>query len=155
MLEETKTAKVVGICGIEAAIGLDEPWYNYRVGTLVHASKTLDVYSQMPTLFLSNDHTGHSELCTLFLDPAYPGIIKTVIYWRKAVCCLLQRSLNISPIELIAEMRGVSDSQGRSPFWESLGRHFFAIDFAHAELSDRDRAKVIYCGINAKTSAVC
>ena len=30
-------------------------------------------------------------------------------------------------------MRGVSDEAGRSPFWEGLGRHFFSIDFAHAD----------------------
>ncbi len=46
-------------------------WYNYRVGTQVHASKELNVYNALPTLFLSNDHTGSSELCTLFLDPGW------------------------------------------------------------------------------------
>jgi len=55
--------RVVGISAIEAAVGLTEPWYNYHVGTLVHASRALDVYTVAPTLFLSNDHTGHSELC--------------------------------------------------------------------------------------------
>ncbi|MCX2958225.1 MAG: arginine N-succinyltransferase, partial [Serratia symbiotica] len=34
---------------------------------------------------------------------------------------------------LIAEMRGFSDEKGRSPFWESIGRHFFPIEFAKAD----------------------
>src|SRR5258708_26075704 len=51
---------VVGIGAIEAAVGLSEPWYNYHVGTQVHASRELDVYTAAPTLFLTNDHTGHS-----------------------------------------------------------------------------------------------
>ena len=38
-------SRVVGIGAIEAAVGLKEPWYNYRVGTLVHASRALDVYT--------------------------------------------------------------------------------------------------------------
>jgi len=59
---------VVGISAIEAAVGLAEPWYNYHVGTQVHASRELDLYTAAPTLFLTNDHTGHSELCSLFLD---------------------------------------------------------------------------------------
>jgi arginine N-succinyltransferase len=63
--------RVVGISAIEAAVGLSEPWYNYHVGTLVHASRALDVYTTTPTLFLSNDHTGNSELCSLFLDERY------------------------------------------------------------------------------------
>ncbi len=38
---------------------------------MVHASKELNVYNALPTLFLCNEHTGASELCTLFLDPAW------------------------------------------------------------------------------------
>jgi arginine N-succinyltransferase len=34
---------------------------------------------------------------------------------------------------VIAELRGVSDEAGRSPFWESLGRHFFKMDFSQAD----------------------
>ena len=64
-------ARVVGIAAIEAAVGLTEPWYNYRVGTLVHASPKLGVYTIAPTLFLGNDHTGHTELCSLFIDQAF------------------------------------------------------------------------------------
>ncbi len=30
---------------------------------------------------------------------------------------------------VIAEMRGVSDENGRSPFWEWLEKHFFSMDF--------------------------
>uniref|UniRef100_UPI0009B1009F arginine N-succinyltransferase n=1 Tax=Salmonella enterica TaxID=28901 RepID=UPI0009B1009F len=71
VLEDSETGEVGGICAIEVAVGLNDPWYNYRVGTLVHASKELNVYNALPTLFLSNDHTGSSELCTLFLDPEW------------------------------------------------------------------------------------
>ena len=35
--------------------------------------------------------------------------------------------------KVFAEMRGVSDENGVSPFWESLGRHFFSIDFKEAD----------------------
>lgn len=30
-------------------------------------------------------------------------------------------------------MRGMSDEEGRSPFWESLGRHFFKMEFSQAD----------------------
>jgi arginine N-succinyltransferase len=30
-------------------------------------------------------------------------------------------------------MRGISDEQGHSPFWESLGRHFFKMEFSQAD----------------------
>jgi arginine N-succinyltransferase len=35
--------------------------------------------------------------------------------------------------KLIAELRGSADEQGCSPFWDSLGRHFFKMDFSHAD----------------------
>lgn len=59
--------EVIGIAGIAAALGLREPWYNYRVGLTVSASRELDIHRQIPTLFLANDMTGSSELCSLFL----------------------------------------------------------------------------------------
>src|SRR5574343_1548107 len=71
VLQDQSNGRVVGVSALEVAVGLTEPWYNFHVGTQVHASKALNVYKVLPTLFLSNDHTGYSELCTLFLDPEY------------------------------------------------------------------------------------
>jgi arginine N-succinyltransferase len=132
VLEDTEQNKVVGISAIEVAVGRTEPWYNYRVGTLVHASKELNVYTQMPTLFLSNDHTGYSELCTLFLDPEYRHS-KNGQLLSKARFLFMAAFQERFADKLIAEMRGFSDEAGRSPFWESLGRHFFSIDFSEAD----------------------
>ncbi|EKO3442853.1 TPA: arginine N-succinyltransferase [Vibrio fluvialis] len=132
VLEETETGEVVGISGVEVAIGLTEAWYDFRVGTLVHASKELNVYTQMPTLFLSNDHTGYSELCTLFLDPDYRQG-KNGHLLSKSRMLFMATFQDKFADKLIAEMRGVSDENGHSPFWESLGRHFFAIDFSEAD----------------------
>lgn len=36
--------------------------------------------------------------------------------------------------EIIAELRGVIDDTGESPFWEAGGRHFFGVDFHRADL---------------------
>jgi arginine N-succinyltransferase len=132
VLEDTEQQKVVGVCGIEVALGLNEPWYAYRLGTLVHASKELDVYTQMPTLFLSNDHTGYSELCTLFLHSDYRHSYNGQLL-SKSRLLFIASFQECFAEKIIAEMRGVSDEHGHSPFWESLGRHFFAIDFEKAD----------------------
>ena len=34
---------------------------------------------------------------------------------------------------MIAELRGRIDAEGRSPFWEGLGRHFFAMEYTAAD----------------------
>ncbi|WP_435954031.1 arginine N-succinyltransferase [Dryocola sp. BD626] len=132
VLEESSSGRVVGICAIEVAVGLNDPWYNYKFGTLVHASKELNIYNALPTLFLSNDHTGSSELCSLFLDPD----------WRKegnGYLLAKSRFLFMAAFrerfneKVVAEMRGVSDEHGHSPFWESLGNRFFSMEFSRAD----------------------
>jgi arginine N-succinyltransferase len=35
--------------------------------------------------------------------------------------------------KIIAEMRGRLDTDGKSPFWEGLGRHFFTIEYSRAD----------------------
>lgn len=132
VLEDTYTNKVVGVSGIESALGLADPWYNYHVGKLSHASKQLGIYTQMETLTLSNDHTGYSELCTLFLDPEYRHSKNGHLLSKARLLFISQFKQHFSD-KIIAEMRGVSDAKGTSPFWESLGRHFFTIDFSHAD----------------------
>ena len=132
VLEDGETGQVGGICALEAAVGLKEPWYNYRVGTIVHASDELGVYSRHETLFLSNDHTGYSELCTLFLHPDF-RLNRNGGLLSKSRFLFLAQFPHLFGKTVVAEMRGVSDANGQSPFWEGLGRHFFSIDFAQAD----------------------
>ncbi|MDV8156606.1 arginine N-succinyltransferase [Acinetobacter bereziniae] len=132
VLEDTELNKVVGICGIEVAVGLREPWYNYHIGTQVNTSQPLGVYKALPTLFLSNDHTNHSELCTLFLDSDYRKnsngkfLSKIRFLFISAFRQYFQRTI-------VAEMRGYSDDKGQSPFWDAVGHKFFDIEFTKAD----------------------
>ena len=126
------TERVVGISAIEAAVGLHEPWYNYHVGTLVHASRALNVYTASPTLFLSNDHTGSTELCSLFLDERY-RIGKNGALLAKCRLIFIAEFGALFASKVIAELRGRLHDDGRSPFWEGLGRHFFAMEYSTAD----------------------
>ncbi len=123
---------VVGISAIEAAVGLSEPWYNYHVGTQVHASRELDVYTAAPTLFLTNDHTGNSELCSLFLDSRYRRA-KNGPLLAKARLLFIAEFADRFALKVIAELRGRLDAGGKSPFWEGLGRHFFVMEYSRAD----------------------
>lgn len=132
VLADSEDNRAVGICAIEVAVGLQDPWYNFRVGTQVHASKELNVYAALPTLSLSNDHTGSSELCTLFLDPDYRDGKNGYLLSKSRFLFMAnfrERFMN----RVVAEMRGVSDEQGHSPFWESVGSRFFSMEFSKAD----------------------
>jgi arginine N-succinyltransferase len=132
VMEELTQQKIVGICAIAGAVGLREPWYSYRVGTVVHASRELGIFTKTPTLFLSNDHTGASELCSLFLAPE-ARVGRNGALLSKSRLMFMANFRERFSTKVIAELRGVSDANGRSPFWESLGRHFFSMDFAEAD----------------------
>ncbi|MDO9618399.1 MAG: arginine N-succinyltransferase [Pseudomonas sp.] len=129
---EDDNGEVVGISAVAGAVGLREPWYNYRVGLTVSASQELNIHRQVPTLFLANDLTGNSELCSLFLrSDQRSGLNGRLL--SKARFLFIAEFRELFGDKVIAEMRGMSDEQGRSPFWESLGRHFFKMEFSQAD----------------------
>jgi arginine N-succinyltransferase len=132
VLEDTSTKQVVGISGIEVAVGLKDPWYNFRIGSISHISRELSVYQKVEALFLSNDHAGYSELCTLFLDPEWRHSRNGQLLSKSRFLFLAAFKERFAK-KVVAEMRGMSNEQGHSPFWEGLGRHFFNIDFAKAD----------------------
>lgn len=132
VLEDTHVGRVVGVSAIEVAVGLDEPFYNFRLQRTVRASKELGVYKNQELLNLSYDHTGHSELCTLFLDPEYQKN-RNGLFLSKARFLFIAAFRELFSPHLFAELRGRSDEQGNSPFWDALGLHFFDIPFADAD----------------------
>lgn len=132
VLEDAASGQIGGCCAVEAACGLDEPFYNYRVGLQVQASRPLDVYTRVPTLFLTNDYTGSSVLCSLYLRPESRRAGAGGLLSRCRFLLMAQHPQRFAT-RVIAEMRGVSDAGGRSPFWEGLGRHFFGVDYERAE----------------------
>jgi len=132
VMEDTDANRLVGVCAIKAAVGLDEPFYNYRIGTLVHSSSELGVFSRMETLYLSNDLTGCAELCSLFLHPDYRSGSNGRLLSKSRFLFIAQFP-HLFPEKLIAEMRGFQRADGSSPFWDSLGRHFFRMDFSRAD----------------------
>ena len=132
VLEDTTTQQIVGVSAIKASVGGDAPVYNNRNGTLVHSSAELDVVSRMETLYLSNDLTGSAELCTLFLHPAYRNGNNGRLLSKCRLLFIAQFPHLFGP-RLIAELRGFLHDGMHSPFWDSLGRHFFKMDFDRAD----------------------
>lgn len=132
VLVERPGERIAGISAIEAAIGLAEPWYNFRVHTLVHASRALGVYTAVPTLFLANDHTGHTELASLFVDEQFRHGTCGPLIAKSRLLFIAEFAQRFAP-KVIAELRGPLTAEGRSPFWEGLGRHFFAMEYSTAD----------------------
>ncbi|SFC15652.1 arginine N-succinyltransferase [Pseudoalteromonas denitrificans] len=132
VLEDTHTGEILGTTAIEAAVGLNVPLYHYHKSKSVHHSKALGVYNTVEVLTMCNDYTGASEICTLFLREAHRKGLAGRLLSRVRFLFMAQHPERFSDT-VIAEMRGVSDEHGHSPFWEWLQEHFFSIDFPEAD----------------------
>ena len=132
VMEDTKTGAVVGTSGIEAAVGLDDAFYHYHLGKVVHSSRELNIYNTVETLSLCNDYTGASEICTLFLSESHRKNRNGRFLSRFRFLFMAEHTERFSET-VIAEMRGVSDEDGASPFWKWLEEHFFSLDFPTAD----------------------
>lgn len=130
--EDTETGEVAGTTAIEAAIGLDTPFYTYHLSTVVHSSRRLNVHNVVKVLTFGNDYTGVSELCTLFLRPEWRHGSNGRLLSKCRFLMMAEHSERFDKT-VIAEMRGVSDEEGNSPFWQWLKEHFFSIDFTLAD----------------------
>jgi len=139
VLTEEPGGRLMGTCGIISKVGGFEPFYAYRVETAVHESKVLKVRKEIQILRLVKEHSGPSEIGSLFLAPGSrrSGLGRFLSLSRFAF--MAEFPGRFEPV-VIAEMRGFIDAGGRSPFWEALGRRFFEIDFPQADyLSMKDK----------------
>ncbi|GAA3563044.1 arginine N-succinyltransferase [Marinobacter xestospongiae] len=131
-LEDTELNQCVGISGIQARVGLDEVFYNYRLSTTVNASRELGVHVQTPTLHLTNDMTDTTEICSLLLSGSHRQGGNGLLLSRCRFMFLDDFRRHFSE-KVFAEMRGVSDARGLSPLWDALGSRFFDIEFSEAD----------------------
>ncbi|MCG7536753.1 MULTISPECIES: arginine N-succinyltransferase [Pseudoalteromonas] len=132
VLEDSETGEVVGTSAIEAAVGLDDAFYHYHLSKVIHSSRTLNVYKAVDILTLCNDYTGATELCTLFLRDKYRRGLNGKLLSKSRFMFINQHRDRFADT-VIAEMRGVSDENGDSPFWQWLEEHFFSMDFPTAD----------------------
>lgn len=132
VMEDTETGSIMGTSGVESAVGLTDAFYHYHLGTVIHNSRELNVYNTAEILTLNNDYTGTTELCTLFLREAHRSGYAGRVLSKFRFLFLAQNRKRFANT-VIAEMRGVSNEQGESPFWHWLEEHFFSMDFPTAD----------------------
>ena len=132
VMEDTDARRLVGTCGIVTKVGGFDPFYSYELRTSVHESKTLGVRKEIRTLNLVAEHDGPAEIGSLFLEPSarQPGVGRALSLARFLLVAQMPQRFEST---VIAEMRGVIDDDGGSPFWDALGRHFFDLDLPTAD----------------------
>jgi arginine N-succinyltransferase len=132
VLEDRDKQRLAGTSGIVSKVGGFKPFYAYRVETTLHESKMLGVTKTIDVLHLVLEHDGPSEMASLFLDPSYRqgGAGRMLSLARFLFIAEFPRLFDP---RVISEIRGVVDSQGRSPFWDAIGRNFFGMEYPKAD----------------------
>ncbi len=132
VLEDAATAKAVGVCGIVSKVGGFDPFYSYRIRDQRHHSTMLKVDKIVPILELTVSYDGPAIVGSLFLLPQFRKNGNGRLLSLARFLFMAQFPARFDP-HVIAEMRGIIDAQGRSAFWDAVGRHFFGVDFPQAD----------------------
>ncbi|ASP37286.1 arginine N-succinyltransferase [Bacterioplanes sanyensis] len=130
VMEDTEQQRLAGCAGVSVLTGARQAFYAYRLIPTTHYSHSLEKQVSSQLLHLTNDYTGCSEVGSLFLLPDYRGNGHWLARSRYLLMGLFRQRFAES---VIAELRGWSDDEGRSPFWEAIGKHFFQMEFEQAD----------------------
>lgn len=133
VLEDLSSGTIAGTSGILSRVGGFEPFYTYKRQRHQQSYAPLDIVMEHDSLHLCMNHKGPTEICSLFLHPDYRrgGLGRLLSLAR---FCFIKAFPHRFANEVIAELRGFIDAEGRSPFWDAVGVNFFQRDYYTADI---------------------
>ncbi|RJF93079.1 arginine N-succinyltransferase [Sphingomonas cavernae] len=132
VLENAETGEVRGTCQLFSQVGQRWPFYSYRIGTLTQHSEELKRTFRADMLTLSTDLEGASEVGGLFLHPGERAGGLGLLIARSRYLFIREHRARFAD-RILAELRGVIDEAGGSPFWDGLAGRFFGMNFQDAD----------------------
>lgn len=132
MLEDAESGEVRGTCQIFSQVGLRWPFYSYRLNALTQYSKELDRTVHAELLSLCTDLEGSTEVGGLFLHPAARAGGLGLLLARSRYLFIASHRARFGD-RILAELRGIIDERGGSPFWDAIGGKFFGMTFQDAD----------------------
>ncbi|HTG39661.1 arginine N-succinyltransferase [Sphingomonas sp.] len=132
VLENAATGDVRGTCQIFTQVGQRWPFYSYRIGTITKRSEELGRTFRSEILNLANDLEGSSEVGGLFLHPGERAGGLGMLLARSRYLFIAMHRARFAD-RILAELRGVIDEKGGSPFWDGVAGRFFGMNFQDAD----------------------
>ena len=130
--------ELLGVGGLFTNLGFERPFYSYRISRDSKLSPELNVKVELDLLHLVNDYHGDTELGTLFIERHARGGGRGRLLSFARLLLIAADPVRFGP-KAMAEIRGFTDAEGRSPFWDAVGAKFFRMDYRKADaLSARD-----------------
>jgi arginine N-succinyltransferase len=124
--------RVAGSAAIWPRIGLERPFYSYRLAEEAAAWEPYALMVRTRTLTLTTMFTGCAEVGGLIVDPEVRGRAAGRLLARARYLFMAEHRAEL-PGRVVAELRGWQDEDGVSPVWEALGRRFFDLPFPKAD----------------------
>ena len=135
--------RVSGTCQIVSRVGSTYPFYSYRLDAIAHHSPALDRTIHTETLTLTSDLDGCSEVGGLYLRPQERSAGLGALLARSRYLFIAMHRGRFGD-RVLAELRGVHDEAGGSPFWDGVAGRFFGMTFQEAdEFNTRNGTHVI------------
>ena len=132
VLENVATGELRGTCQLFTKVGQQWPFYSYRVNTFTQHSRELDRTVRAEMLSLATDLEGSSEVGGLFLHPnERAGGLGLLLARSRYLFIAMHRARFAERI--LAELRGIIDERGGSPFWDGVAGRFFGMSFQEAD----------------------
>ena len=132
MLENVATRQIRGTCQVFGAVGSNHAFYSYLISTLTQKSAELGRTFRNQTLTLTTDLEGASEVGGLFLHPQERAGGLGMLLARSRYLFIRSHRERFGDT-VLAELRGVMDEGGHSPFWDAIGGRFFDMTFPQAD----------------------
>ncbi|HSQ96636.1 MAG TPA: arginine N-succinyltransferase [Croceibacterium sp.] len=132
VLENDKTCEVRGTCQIFSQVGQQLPFYSYRLHTLTQHSQELDRTVRAELLSLTTDLEGSTEVGGLFLHPGERSGGQGMLLARSRYLFIAMHRMRFAE-RILAELRGIIDERGGSPFWDGVAGRFFGMTFQEAD----------------------
>ena len=132
VLEDSNTGEVRGTCQVFGKVGVVQPFYSYHLNTLTQSSPELGKTFHNQMLSLTTDLEGCSEVGGLFLHPEARSGGWGALLARSRYLFIRQHRSRFGN-RTLAELRGVMDESGNSPFWDGLAGRFFDMSFPEAD----------------------
>lgn len=132
ILEDGSSGEVRGTAQIFSCVGQKHPFYSYRIATLTQHSAELGRTFRAEMLNLVTDLEGSSEVGGLFLHPSERAAGLGLLLARSRYLFIAMHRARFAD-RILAELRGIIDERGGSPFWDGVAGRFFGMSFQEAD----------------------
>ncbi len=139
----SRRGEIRGTCQLFTRVGQTWPFYSYRLSTLSQHSAELAQTFRAEILSLVTDLEGSCEVGGLFLHPGERAGGLGMLLARSRYLFIARHRARFTD-RILAELRGVIDEAGDSPFWDSIAGRFFGMSFDEADTVQRPARQPVH-----------